>query len=380
MSKKLDTIWPLPKHTEAKHKLLRAYFGAWIAILSQKFRRVAFVDGFCGPGQYTGGELGSPTIVIDEAQKALAAPHLRPLSGFSANLWFSDEDNARIEHLKSVLSARPRGDERVIVHAPIEGLFEQTIETILTALNTHSGQVPLFVFIDPFGAKGFSMATIEKILKREGAEVFLLFDVDGMDRNLMAWDEPNKRILCDVFGLAEAEFEPIRAGVDQKKRILLLRQRYSKCLRDRRLVRGILPFCMYDGNNRPLHDMIFLTNNELGFVKMKESMWKADATGEFRFSEADIDQLGLPLESVEQRLWRRLSQEFSGKTIPGAKVRNFVELRTLFLNKHKTTTLTLHESDQVPAEERIVVTRQNARGRRGYSDSASVTFPALQTK
>ena len=380
MSKQLDTTWPLSKHTEAKHKILRAYFGAWVSILSREYPRIVFVDGFCGPGHYTGREPGSPMIVIEEAQKALAVPHLKPLPDFSLDLWFNDEEHARVEQLKSVLSERPKGDARAVVHDPIEGLFEQTINDILKTLNGYPGQVPLFVFIDPFGAKGFSMATIEKILKREGAEVFLLLDVDGMDRNLMAWDAPNRRILCDVFGLPEADFDPIRASGDQKKRISLLRQLYEKRLRDRNLAQGILPFRMYDRRNQPLHDMIFLTNNKLGFVKMKESMWKADETGEFKFSEADIDQLPLQFESIEERLWGKLIREFGGKTISGADVTRFVELRTFFLKKHKTAALKLHESDQFPAAERIIVKRENARGPKAYPDSASIAFPVQEAR
>ena len=98
MSKKIDTTWSLSKHTEAKHKILRAYFGAWVSILSRNFHRIVFVDGFCGPGQYADGELGSPMIVIEEAQKALAVAHLKPLPGFSLDLWFNDEDHVRVEH------------------------------------------------------------------------------------------------------------------------------------------------------------------------------------------------------------------------------------------------------------------------------------------
>ena len=48
---------------------LKNYLGAWFPILGSKIPRIVYIDGFCGPGRYTGGEDGSPIIALKEAIK-----------------------------------------------------------------------------------------------------------------------------------------------------------------------------------------------------------------------------------------------------------------------------------------------------------------------
>jgi three-Cys-motif partner protein len=68
MTDSLPTIWSITPHTQAKHAILKRYLDAWFpilsrqaAILNRKFgtvngRRILYIDGFAGPGIYTGGE------------------------------------------------------------------------------------------------------------------------------------------------------------------------------------------------------------------------------------------------------------------------------------------------------------------------------------
>ncbi len=57
-----DILWELEPHTLGKHRVLRAYLDAWFPILSSWRKRILFIDGFAGPGEYKGGEEGSPQI------------------------------------------------------------------------------------------------------------------------------------------------------------------------------------------------------------------------------------------------------------------------------------------------------------------------------
>ena len=370
-------------HTEAKHRILRAYFGSWFSIIGQRFPRALFVDGFCGPGEYSAGEQGSPVVVIEEARKALAYPRLRLRHDFKLELYLIDVDGKRIANLTGVLNGLGSLDGRLIAHLPIVGEFEEQIVPVLQDAEGSRQRtgwlVPLLVFIDPFGPKGFSMETVGRILALDGAEIFMLFDVDGLDRLLMRWDGSDQEQLTTTYGLTAERFEPIRQLNNQRQRIVELRKLYLESLRAKKLASGFLPFRIYGTDGTPMHDLIFLTNNELGFVKMKDAMWKADASGEFRFGDADQGQLTLPLEGThEERLWKKLMGEFAGKTVSGAVVQRFVNLRTIYLKTHKTCTLRLHESDRVPADQRIGVTRRSSRGPKGYPDDAEITFPAQQ--
>ena len=60
-----DTIWRLDPHTLGKHKVLREYLNQWFPIMGMTNRKILFIDGFAGPGEYLDGEPGSPIIAID---------------------------------------------------------------------------------------------------------------------------------------------------------------------------------------------------------------------------------------------------------------------------------------------------------------------------
>ncbi len=58
--------WSIKPHTSCKHELLHHYLNAWFPILSH-YPDLFYVDGFCGPGRYSGGEEGSPIIALKSA-------------------------------------------------------------------------------------------------------------------------------------------------------------------------------------------------------------------------------------------------------------------------------------------------------------------------
>ena len=62
---KLPAIAP---HTVAKHLLLKRYLDAWFPILGRYNNRINYIDGFAGPGEYEGGEDGSPLLAIEAAR------------------------------------------------------------------------------------------------------------------------------------------------------------------------------------------------------------------------------------------------------------------------------------------------------------------------
>jgi len=55
-------IWKKDPHTEAKHLILDGYLKAWFPILGSSNKKIIYLDGFAGPGEYDDGEDGSPII------------------------------------------------------------------------------------------------------------------------------------------------------------------------------------------------------------------------------------------------------------------------------------------------------------------------------
>jgi hypothetical protein len=82
--------------------------------------------------------------------------------------------------------------------------------------------------------------------------------------------------------------------------------------------------------------LFYATNELLGLKKMKEAMWKADESGEFRFSDAtDPNQLIL-FERAPQlpALRQRLVTKFRGKDASVAEIERYVLVETAFRESH----------------------------------------------
>ena len=66
------TLGPIQPHTEAKHDILKHHLGAWFPILASASNRLQYIDGFAGPGEYEGGEVGSPILALQVVSNHVA--------------------------------------------------------------------------------------------------------------------------------------------------------------------------------------------------------------------------------------------------------------------------------------------------------------------
>jgi three-Cys-motif partner protein len=64
---------------------------------------VTYVDAFAGPGEYEGGEEGSPVIALDRLLNHEARNRMN-LTRERVNLIFIEDDQARYVHLKDFLA------------------------------------------------------------------------------------------------------------------------------------------------------------------------------------------------------------------------------------------------------------------------------------
>ena len=58
------TLWPLKIIPLANIVVLKNYMDAWLPIMRRWNGRVLFIDAFAGPGEYAGGQDGSPIIAL----------------------------------------------------------------------------------------------------------------------------------------------------------------------------------------------------------------------------------------------------------------------------------------------------------------------------
>ena len=329
-----ETVWEIEPHTIAKHDILRRYLGAWFAILSTANDKLIFIDGFCGPGRYKGGEDGSPIIALD-----VASSHKYTIES-NLEYWFIDKRRDRIDQLKGELSKKSFGSNfNVIVEC---GKFHEIVDSHLNDLSrSEIREAPIFAFIDPFGYSGIPYTLMERLLKRRSCEVFINFSVDSINR----WLESSTiDQIISAFGTEEVA----NIAKESSNRIADLRSLYQKQLR--KIGHFVRFFEMRDKEDRLIYDLFFASNNRKGHIKMKEAMWKVDPDGDFRFSDATNPNQAILFDTEHnEKLARILYDYFRGRQgVTGKEILEFVENDTVFLDSHKRTALIALETSNPP--------------------------------
>lgn len=328
-----ETLWEMDPHTRAKHDILGRYLAAWFPILSTWHSRIVYIDGFCGPGRYKGGEPGSPLVAVD------AALNHRKAMKDQIVFWFIDERQDRIDHLKQELSKLDMPSHFKVM--PETGRFHEKFGEMMDYIDGGNGTIaPTFAFIDPFGFSGIPFCLIERLLKYKHCEVFITFMADAINRFLEHPDDKVLEHIVQAFGTDEA----ICIAKGTGDRVVKLRELYQSKLK--KISKYVRYFEMRDRQNRTQYFLFFATNNELGHLKMKEAMWRVDPDGEFKFSDAtNPNQMVLFEVDTTSTLLNQMRVEFDAAgTIECIDVRRFVEERTPYLRKHMKAALKQEEA------------------------------------
>ena len=319
--------WDLAPHTAAKHAILRSYLRSWFPILGTSFPGDLFYfDGFAGPGEYSGGEPGSPVIALDAALSVS-----NKLKG-NANFWFSEIDGRYVKHLESVLSRRSY-PKKFVIEVCRPRPFESVVSEFLDDVDDGRFNSPsLFVFIDPFGWKGFSMNVVRRILEVPRAEVFINFMYEEINRFIAADDQASN--FDSLFGCHD--WTDIIDERDPRERNRRLKGLYDQQLRVCAGAEYVRSFEMKNENDAADYYLFYGTQHIRGLEVMKEAMWKVDPSGRFRFSDAtNPDQMMLfgsepDLDYLQKLIWGR----FLNGSPRYFEVKEFVLSETPFIESH----------------------------------------------
>jgi hypothetical protein len=258
-----EVLWDLPDHTVGKHEVLVAYLKAWIPILGQGFRRAVVVDGFAGPGEYQGGESGSPLLSWRVAGEHREAGRLGDVE---LDFRFFDADANAVEHLRPLLDRERKYDGMSfsVEHA----ICADALPAILA--DCHATGTPVFVMLDPKGLKGVSMDLISEIFSVPSGEVLFSFmhetavrfggtpQVDPYLRGLVGDDVPPGGSPYDYCDALEERFRSHGANY-------------------------VLRFGLWQ-RGRHVYTLFFGTCNLRGCEVMKDAMWDVAGDGSYRFN------------------------------------------------------------------------------------------------
>jgi three-Cys-motif partner protein len=318
------TIWPRKPHTAAKHAILRSYLEAWLPKLAWRTRLV-FIDGFAGPGEYSGGEPGSPLVALRAATE-----HKADFSACELVYIFIEQDRDRFDHLEALLNEQTVPD--YITWRAVHGTFAEEVGAILDDLESKGKQLaPTLVMVDPFGFTGLPMQLLARIASHPRSELLVSFMYDPIAR----WgNAPNLDTnMDDLCGCSDWRALGPLSPSERKKALCGL---YMRQLRHAAQMQYIREFEMVDEGNRTEYFLVFATSHIEGLKAMKAAMWSVDPTGAYRFSDAtDPSQLTLFTPQPDYGVLKSLIvRHFQGQDAPIEEIEQFVVVETAFRETH----------------------------------------------
>lgn len=327
-----ETYWSIEPHTQIKHLILRRYLDAWLPIMARHNGRIVIVDGFAGPGRYSGGEEGSPIIAL---KALLDHPRFqRPLRQREVVFGFIEREEDRAEALREEL-------RRFVENCPtpewvkydvLQGDFAPLMTHVLDKLDREGKRLaPTFTFIDPFGFAGVPIEVITRIVQNPHCECLITFMYEAVNRFL---SHPNPQIqthFSQLFGTEE--WRTVLEVTDPDERRNQIVDLYRRQLVQEARLRYVRTFEMINRGNRTEYFLYFGTNSVLGLSKMKQAMWRADPLHGEEFSDmTDTNQMVLFTTSPNLDLLNRLLQRhFQGSGwVEIQQVEHFVLMDTPF--------------------------------------------------
>lgn len=141
--------------------------------------RIVFIDGFAGPGQYEGGEPGSPIIAL----RALKEHAARGRFKAEVKFLFVELRDDRAKLLETLVEAEkvglPAGSDVSVVQGP----FDATMTTLLDSIESGMKRLaPCFLMVDPFGLSDTPMSIIQRVLRHPKSEVYISFMYEAINR------------------------------------------------------------------------------------------------------------------------------------------------------------------------------------------------------
>ncbi len=280
-------------------------------------KRILFIDGFAGPGEYEGGEEGSPVIAL----RALIEHRFQKHIGAEVVFIFIEKNEKRADHLRRLVKElRPELPDNCRIDV-INGVFDGTMESVLSELDEQAKRLaPSLVMIDPFGVSDTPMSVIERILTNPSCEAYISLMYESINRFISTPEfAPH---LDALFGCTDwpkaLEIE------DPEDRRQFLYDLYEAQLRQAG-AEYVVHFDLCEGN-RLVYSIFFGTQNLTGCDRMKEAIWSVAPGGDFTFRGTKSDQLTLSLEEPNfEPLREALLHEFSGESwVTIKQVENFV--------------------------------------------------------
>ena len=308
-----STLPPIQPHTEAKHHILRYYLNEWFPILGRYHQTLRYIDGFSGPGEYEGGEPGSPLVALETIRQHNQFDAFAQAGGIIEFL-FVEKEPEFYRHLKTKIDGTHHPRAFGIQVEP--GEFENLMTRLLDDFETDERQMPpTLVFIDPFGPAGFSMDLLNRLASFRRMEVLINLNYNEFVQWILR--DPTKHVTADrLYG--GPRWRPALALIDRERADFLVSE-YEAALNE--IGWDGTSFEMVNTQNQIAYHLVFGTQNYKGLEAIKRAMRDASQTGEFRYTDRiDPSQpvlMGLEKENeYPMEIGEYLFTKYDGEEVP----------------------------------------------------------------
>jgi three-Cys-motif partner protein len=376
-----DEKWEgYPKHTRAKHDLLKYYIDIWCKILGASGDKLRIFDCFAGRGEYDlkdGQEPISLTNITSPAD-CPGSPQLlldtvvgRVDNISEVECIFIEKERKNAELLKENLpdkSSLPNN----IKYRVEQGEFQTQTPNLVN--ETGGWSLPSFFFIDPFGYSPLDYDVVTQLGSQSRFEIF----VNLMASQVVRWEDADKHhnALTNLFGTKDwhSELEEFAPEHWNDREVSYYCHRLEK--NGPEYTRAYL--VTEEDTRRMKYYLVFGTNNTKGVEKMHSSM-KRCGIGEFAYApnrtELHEEQRGLGTFTEKQRtqkIKQDLLGDFTGMSL------SFDDLCEKFVTEneyHFSQRKDIRKATkQLENEKRISVTRITSKTERGLGGDDIVSF------
>lgn len=258
-----------------KHEILNQYVTPF-ASKTGKYsldNRVAFIDGYAGPGRYDDGEIGSGAMLLQKAQQLASFPR-------QVELHFVEKEREFADRLRTVAATEGTGVEYTIDQGEISAHLPKLLES--------AEGIPLFTYLDPCGLI-IPLDEVASIFDRPGGRgapaTEVLINLTAHLRRFAGMLYSNKEVenslrridgVCGGSWWREAYLEkrPTKAATDDEKAAAeqAVVEGYAERLRERAGSAGTWIIDVRPRSDRkPLYYLIFATRHAAGMATFGEA-------------------------------------------------------------------------------------------------------------
>lgn len=367
-----STLPPIQPHTKAKHHILAYHLKEWFPILGRSSKSLRYIDGFAGPGEYHGGEPGSPIISLRTLKGHQFFDEFSR-DGKSIEFLFVEKNPDYCRHLERKIEEEqwPSNFKVAVNYGEFESNFTRLLDDATT---TRRPIPPTLLFVDPFGSAGFPMDLFKRLVSFDRVDVLINLNI----LEFVQWilEDPSKHVTANrLYG--GPRWKPA-LKLEGRIRAQFLVEEYKKALLE--IGWRTTSFEMVNSQNQTVYHLVFGTRNPKGMEAIKLAMRSASQTGEFRYTDrVDSAQpvlLGLDVANqYPSEIGEHLFRKYQGEEVAfDSLIMDEIDWHRWWLPVDLRKGLTYLEYGDDP---RIAYVRNRdgrTRRKRSYPDGSYITF------